>query len=1248
MKKFIGVLLVFGLIFTSGMFSFADDNYLNLSVDDEALFIDEDFLPLDEPINLEFVNPVPAAEEIAVASADLIPGMTIKRVQVMDGGAVQAIYRDARNYDVSLYTVYKGDDPELAVNGENPGLYYTTARNPNHQDRRNFTFEIIIDKGDYTGIGAGAGEFNPANVTFTYSVGGWNPITRVGTPTAVIDGDYIVVTGEVAFASTASATTGTAVNRPYTPYYTAGRPSATSYTRIGTAPLRAVYGGATIGSIDLKMSINDSFFLWSETDVFAKDYIAEYGPDGGTEYSDYGRYMRMESLGKTTGGRDIWASIIADSKESVDEYLNVTQPLMNSDPAKLQSELAGGNQKSVLMFNAIHGNEVEGNGVMADMRERLLQKDTLRFTKRDVADTDRILPTSTSSQSGGTRVKTTVARDKVTDLELNVDEFLDKYIVVIVYYSNADGNSAPRRENNFGQDPNRDGGIFAYVETRAMSKALTKWDPIYTLEFHDNVQGLLIDGTTPPMEPSLEPDLIENYMYSLIDSIGLSAIGNTAFNNYFMPTRDQVQGWDNGAVIYTPAMAMMNGSHGSTMECPNNTQDNNDAVLSGVFGLFKYCLDDRDGLFNNKLEFKRRGVENIDAKELIDPLLTNIHRFIDEIRGRVSFNIPATVSQPRPRLQDENGNELSFFPEYYVIPVDTSLQFSPAGAVDALVALQELGGVEIERTTKPVTFKDVTYPAGTYVINMHQAHRTFANTLLYPGFDSNIYGGALYDGNTIISWPGQKGLNATRLWEKDLFKGKTEKVDMVKQVKLAGNGEYVIYTNAGHDAVRLTNRLLDGGCDAWMVTGYVPGAALGDIVARRADVLEKVGPMANEIFGPLALSVFGIDGGNVVPVNTVKLVRPTIAISRPSGNTARYAYDALEFTNFNSSATGAGAVYVGTSASTNATIPQFLYSASSTVVNGTNVLGTGATAALSGTSGQAEMLGRGNWSGTSIAAANFGLFDQLFSYTHTKLVNLRSDVKPLATFGSGDIYLSGRKGVVASSQYRNSVMAISGIKANGAPVTAITENIFDRDRYQVTWNLMANSIFAYAAGIADVPRPVIYAVPDKMNKVGVIALTAALDVRAEDTAGVNATVAVKKYLVNTSPLAPVYNPADNAWKNVPADDVVTVFGANDSNNEYYLHCYVENSKGVASQSTFGSYVKMPLSATPSAFVTKLNGNQNDLTITITELFSDGKKNVITVTLKINNNAAGTYKVGDYKVYVDTKGNTQIREIYIVN
>jgi len=71
------------------------------------------------------------------------------------------------------------------------------------------------------------------------------------------------------------------------------------------------------------------------------------------------------------------------------------------------------------------------------------------------------------------------------------------------------------------------------------------------------------------------------------------------------------------------------------------------------------------------------------------------------------------------------------------------------------------------------------------------------------------------------------------------------------------------------------------------------------------------------------------------------------------------------------------------------------------------------------------------------------------------------------------------------------------------------------------------------------------------------------------------------------------------------------------------------------------------SATPAAYVTQLNGNKNDLTITITQTLADGTTNTLAETFSINNNAADTYTVSSYSVYVDTKGNTQIRDCYIM-
>jgi acyl-CoA-binding protein len=67
----------------------------------------------------------------------------------------------------------------------------------------------------------------------------------------------------------------------------------------------------------------------------------------------------------------------------------------------------------------------------------------------------------------------------------------------------------------------------------------------------------------------------------------------------------------------------------------------------------------------------------------------------------------------------------------------------------------------------------------------------------------------------------------------------------------------------------------------------------------------------------------------------------------------------------------------------------------------------------------------------------------------------------------------------------------------------------------------------------------------------------------------------------------------------------------------------------------------------TASVEKLNGNKNNLTITIADILYNGKVVLYSVTISIENNASGIYTVGPYNVYVDTKGNTQVRACYIV-
>jgi len=96
----------------------------------------------------------------------------------------------------------------------------------------------------------------------------------------------------------------------------------------------------------------------------------------------------------------------------------------------------------------------------------------------------------------------------------------------------------------------------------------------------------------------------------------------------------------------------------------------------------------------------------------------------------------------------------------------------------------------------------------------------------------------------------------------------------------------------------------------------------------------------------------------------------------------------------------------------------------------------------------------------------------------------------------------------------------------------------------------------------------------------------------------------------------------------------------------YVRAQLKGSNGIAFTNPFGVKEATKETTVPAASVRVIPGNTNELTVTVTEFYSNGMANVVAETFTIRNNAEGAYKVGDYKVYVDTKGNDQIRACYI--
>ncbi|MCL1983188.1 MAG: hypothetical protein FWG53_08920 [Clostridiales bacterium] len=83
---------------------------------------------------------------------------------------------------------------------------------------------------------------------------------------------------------------------------------------------------------------------------------------------------------------------------------------------------------------------------------------------------------------------------------------------------------------------------------------------------------------------------------------------------------------------------------------------------------------------------------------------------------------------------DNPGEKLNRFPDYLVLPSTAETQLNVAEAIKA-VEFAMRHGAKASAITVPVTYDGFTYPAGSYVFDMKQAHRNFISEILRPGDD---------------------------------------------------------------------------------------------------------------------------------------------------------------------------------------------------------------------------------------------------------------------------------------------------------------------------------------------------------------------------------------------------------------------------------------------------------------------------------------------------------------------------------
>ncbi|MFC9648115.1 M14 family zinc carboxypeptidase [Streptomyces sp. NPDC056937] len=309
--------------------------------------------------------------------------------------------------------------------------------------------------------------------------------------------------------------------------------------------------------------------------------------------------------------------------------------------------------------------------------------------------------------------------------------------------ANPDGRIAGTRANGNGFDLNRDFITASQPESRAIRQIAVDKQPAVMLDLHGYVNGTLIEPTTPPHGENYEYDLFLKNSYAnalgmekAVNDLGYTP-GEDGVQPPVIPFRDQQEGWDDWPPIFTPQYMAFQGAVAShTVEFPMRVNNNDyntlpveelrrrSAINTDIAGAvmratLDYTLDHRTSVIADQIETFRRGAAGEAQRPVSEETVPGV-----------------------PGIGPEDVYTTSF-PRAYVIPAGQGQRSATAAArlVDHLVA----NDVRVERALTGFRLAGRSYPAGSYIVDMHQAKRGIANVILDEGRDISADVSTMYD-----------------------------------------------------------------------------------------------------------------------------------------------------------------------------------------------------------------------------------------------------------------------------------------------------------------------------------------------------------------------------------------------------------------------------------------------------------------------------------------------------------------------
>lgn len=521
-------------------------------------------------------------------------------------------------------------------------------------------------------------------------------------------------------------------------------------------------------SVQIKYNAYDSYTPYDEIYPELSKIMANANED---------MYVEYYSPGQSYEGRDFHMMIIAQDEESVDKYLNDLLPMALESPEKVQAMIESGeltDYQLPIFINNIHPDESPGIDGQIDAMKLITTQEEIIY---DTVDED----------------------GQTVEVTLNVKEALEDAILVFDLTENPDGRYYNTRQNSYGFDVNRDNIYQTQIESQIITAEIAKWTPVILDDLHGFVNGFLIEPCTPPHDPNYEYDLMADNMVDHANAIGNAAVSNTIYESYFIPLLDWGVGWDDATAAYTATYAMHHGTAGHTVEIPDNNQDSTDACKYVILESLRYLDDNKDKLYLAQLEYFQRGTEGID-----DPATD---AWFTSAEGEM-------IGRPR-----EDGQ--SFFPDYYIIPFSEELQ---KDEVAAYVVLDQMisNGIQVSQLNADAVIEGTTYPEGTYVVDMEQAKRGLANTMLYTGADFSDYS-EMY-AEIVVNMPALRGFDCYAIYQDSALSTKLDEVEeiTVPATEFLGDNTDTAYSyiidNNTNDAVLAVNELLSQDFQVELIT----------------------------------------------------------------------------------------------------------------------------------------------------------------------------------------------------------------------------------------------------------------------------------------------------------------------------------------------------------------------------------------------------------------------------------------------